>query len=138
MACLLRRQAQSRQEVRTQLENEGLRDEVAHLRHLLAVAQAGPPRAAAGAGGSGVGVPKGGGCSEAAGQLALRQGTLARVRAAQLERQVLRLEAELKVGACLWRPSFPLNFWELQQPVDAITAEMQRLGHVQSAQYGCV
>ena len=117
------RQAQSRQEVRTQLENEGLRDEVAHLRHLLAVAQAGPPRAAAGAVGSGVGgVATGGGCCEAAGQLALRQGTLARVRAAQLERQVLRLEAELKVGQAYGTNI--LSSFFLQQLVGSIFAEM--------------
>ena len=35
MACLSRRQAQSRQELRLQLENEGLREDVVHLRHLL-------------------------------------------------------------------------------------------------------
>ena len=120
------RQAQSRQEVRTQLENEGLRDEVAHLRHLLAVAQAGPPRAAAGAVGSGVGgVATGGGCCEAAGQLALRQGTLARVRAAQLERQGPpaggRAEGGGKPMAPILLSSFSGN---LQQLVGSIFAEM--------------
>ena len=96
LACFLLRQARSRQELKLQFENEGLREEVAHLRCLLAVAQAGPSRGRDGGLECGFGVARGS-CDEGAGQLALREVTLARVRAAQLERQVLRLEDELKV-----------------------------------------
>ena len=92
--------------MKTQLENNNLREEVAHLRRLLAVAQAGPSKGGTRGLHCGPGMA-GGGCIGPAGQLALREGTLARVRTAQLERQVLRLEAELKVRGCLCYLSFP-------------------------------
>ena len=83
------RPAQPPEQLRLQLENEALHAEVAHLRSLLALTQ--PPAtpeharpALAGRMGAG------------AGQLALRQAMLSRTRTAQLEAQVLWLEAALK------------------------------------------